>query len=234
MVTERGRKRLPPYVSYRTFRNFVDGLQEGIPARIDRSYWGDKWSGSTGTQLVGALRFLRLIDSNGIPTSQLKQLVPAKGAQRAEILKQIGSEAYGFLLQSSFEPETATYGQLEEAFHDAYQQLTSDVARKCTKFFIGLARDAGISLSPFIIKRSKTKVASTKTKRIAQKVRARTNGNSTIPQNVEEIPGQISWNKMLLIKFPTFEPTWPDEVKLKWFEAFSELLRRSFSIVSEK
>jgi len=40
MVAEKGKKSLPPYVSYRTFRNFIDGLQTGMPSRIDRSYWG--------------------------------------------------------------------------------------------------------------------------------------------------------------------------------------------------
>ncbi len=30
------------------------------------------------------------------------------------------------------------------------------------------------------------------------------------------------------LKFPTFDPTWYDEVKLKWFEAFDKLLNRKF------
>ena len=82
MVTERGRKRLPPYISYRTFHNFVERLQQQLPARIDRSYWGDMLSGSTGTQLMAALRFLDLIDENGRPTDRLKPLV--NGQRRSE------------------------------------------------------------------------------------------------------------------------------------------------------
>ncbi len=224
MVSETNQKRLPPYVSYRTFQNFIDGLQQGVPSRIDRSYWGERWSGSTGTQLMAALRFLWLTDVNGIPTSQLKQLASAKSEQKAQILKQISSQAFGFLLQGSFDLQSATYAQLEEAFHNQYQ-LTSDVARKCVKFFIGLVSDAGIPLSSFILKRSKTIHADTRTKRTY----ARTKKNITIPQNIDEIPAQISWDKMLLTKFPTFDPTWPDEIKLKWFEAYDELLKRSRS-----
>jgi len=34
---------------------------------------------------------------------------------------------------------------------------------------------------------------------------------------------------MLLTKFPTFDPTWSDEVKLKWFEAFDRLLKEGQS-----
>ena len=74
MIDDKGKRTLPPYVSYRTFRNFIDGLQMGIPARIDRSYWGDRYSGSSGTQLMTALRFLGLIDSHGTPTTRLRQL----------------------------------------------------------------------------------------------------------------------------------------------------------------
>jgi len=57
-VNDTTRKRLPPYISYRTFRNFVDSLQVGgIPARVDRSYWGDRLSGTTGTQLMSRYAF---------------------------------------------------------------------------------------------------------------------------------------------------------------------------------
>jgi hypothetical protein len=223
MVAEKSRKRLPPYVSYRTFRNFIDGLQQGIPARIDRSYWGDRLSGSTGIQLLAALRFLGLVDANGIPTDRLKQLVSAKGDKRAELLREVTSEAFSFLLLSSFDLQTATYAQLQEVFHYTFQ-LTGDVSRKCIKFFIALASDAAIPLSPFITKHFR--LAPTGTKTVIKRTSVRTNRNLIVPHQLEEIPGQTSWDKMLLAKFPTFDLTWSDEVKLKWFEAFDELLRR--------
>lgn len=225
MVGERSRKRLPPYVSYRTFRHFVEELEQGMPARIDRSYWGDRLSGSTGAQAVSALQFLGLVDSVGIPTSRLKQLVSAKGAQRAEVLKDVSREKFAFLLQSSFDPATATYAQLEEAFRDEYQ-VTGDVARKCTKFFISLAQDAGVPVSSFIIKKSGTARSGAGTKRIIKKFPTRTNRNGLVPQSTEEVPGHMSLDKMLLAKFPAFDPNWPDEVKMKWFQAFDELLKR--------
>ena len=155
MTEDRGRKSLPPYVSYRTFRNFIDALQLGIPSRIDRSYWGERYSGSSGTQLMTALRFLGLIDSNGMPTTRLRQLVSAKGIQRSDILKQIAYNAYDFISAKLLDPQLATYAQLEEAFYNTYQ-VTGDVGRKCIKFFISLEGDAGIALSPFILKRSRT------------------------------------------------------------------------------
>jgi len=233
MVNNRVRKSLPPYVSYRTFRNFVDGLQLGIPARIDRSYWGDRYSGSTGTQLMTALRFLGLIDSNGMPMTRLRQLVSAKGAQRPEILKQIAYTSFDFLSARILDPQVATYAQLEEAFYNTYQ-VTGDVARKCIKFFVSLESDAGVPLSTFIMKKSKTIRADSVRKRATKKMGAGTNRNAAIPLAADPIPAQIAWYEMVLAKFPTFDPTWSEDVKLKWFEAFDALLKRGLVSGTEK
>jgi hypothetical protein len=225
MVNDRGKKSLPPYVSYRTFRNFIDGLQMGMPARIDRSYWGERLSGSTGTQLMTALRFLGLIDNSGMPTTRLRQLVSSRGQQRSEILKQIAHGAFDFLSERSLDPQIATYSQLEEAFYDKYQ-VTGDVARKCIKFLISLESDAGVSLSPFITKRSKTARASGGKKGTVKKTVPGTNRHGMLPQANDLVSAQTAWYEMVLAKFPTFDPAWSDEVKLKWFDAFDSLLKR--------
>ena len=228
MITERDRKSLPPYVSYRTFRNFIDGLQMGMPSRIDRSYWGERLSGSNGTQLMTALRFLGLIDSDGIPQTRLRQLVSARGTQRSEILKQIAYTTFSFLAERSLDPQAATYSQLEEAFYNTYQ-VTGDVARKCIKFFVSLESDAGIILSPFIMKKSRTLRADSVRKKILKKPSAGTIQNSVTSPVTDSIPTQMTWYEMVLAKFPTFDPAWSDEVKLKWFEAFDALLKKSSS-----
>ncbi|MDP2932421.1 MAG: DUF5343 domain-containing protein [Chloroflexota bacterium] len=225
MIDDKSRKRLPPYVSYRTFRNFIDGLQEVTPARIDRSYWGDRLSGSTGTQLMAALRFLGLVDANGIPTARLKGLAAARGEHRNELLREMTTEAFGFLTLSSFDMQTATSAQLQEVFHYTFQ-LTGDVGRKCIKFFVALASDAGMPLSPFITKRFRISHGNTGTKTATRRSTARTSRSAVVPQSMEEVPLRKSWDEMLITKFPTFDPTWSDEVKLKWFEAFDELLKR--------
>jgi hypothetical protein len=227
MAQNKGRKRLPPYISYRTFQNFIEGLQQGIPARIDRSYWSDRLSGSTGIQLMSALRFLGLIDVSGTPTSRLRSLASAKGGQRTEILRQLTTEAFGFLLQGSFDLQSSTYAQLQEAFHNTFE-LTDSVNRKCVKFFVEIATAAGMPLSPFIAKRLRSVRSSTGTKPLIRKRGTKTKWNLVVPQDVGEIPTEMSWSKILLTKFPTFDPTWTDEVKLKWFEAFDKLLERDF------
>jgi hypothetical protein len=227
LVTDRNKKRSPPYVSYRSFLTLLEELQRGLPARIDRSYWGDKFSGSTGTQLMSALRFLNLIDSNAVPTSQLKELVGARGPVRSEILKKISQESFTFLMSNTFESEKATYGQLVEVFNDVYQ-VDKDVCRKCIKFFSEMANDAGLLLSPFITKKSKISRTTPNVEKIPKRNGIRTNQNPVVPKSMESIPHPMSWKELLLTKFPSFDPTWPNDVQIKWFEAFDELLKRGF------
>ena len=233
-MTNANSKTLPPYVSYRTFWNFLDGLQAAVPARIDRSYWGEKFSGSTGGQLIGTLKYLKMIDGNGVPTLRLKQIVLNKGIQRSNLLKQLTQEAYPFFL-TELDPANATYAQMEEKLKEHFQ-IAADVGRKCIKFYIGLAQDGGISLSPFVTRKSKaihTTIPSRKTRRNPP----RTNDSPSDPPSDPPPPSNEqlafppsppvqSLGQMLMSKFPDFDPTWTDEVKLRWFQAFDELIQK--------
>jgi hypothetical protein len=136
-------------------------------------------------------------------------------------------------MSNSFEPEKATYAQLEEVFNEIYQ-VDRDVARKCIKFFIELSNDSGIPLSPFITKKSKNSRSSQIQEKIPKRNGTRTNQNVIVPQTLELIPHQQSWKELLLTKFPSFDPTWPNDVQVKWFEAFDELLKRGFISATDK
>lgn len=208
----------------------MDGLKAAIPARIDRSYWGEKLSGSTGGQLIAALKYLKLIDAHNTPTLRLRQIVFAKGPQRSDLLQQLTQEAYPFFL-NDLDPASATYAQLEEKLRENFQ-ITSDVSRKCIKFFIGISEESGIILSPFITRKSKTarnttqrKVKKTSTLPIASEASHQdnqpSNSQSSIPNSSTDM------NQNLLAKFPSFDPAWSDEVKLRWFKAFEELVQRT-------
>ena len=96
-----------------------------------------------------------------------------------------------------------------------------------------MVSDAGMPLSPFITKKTRATHTSSGIKVIAKKTSIRTKRNSIIPQILEEMPNNSSWNKMLLAKFPNFDPAWNDELKTKWFSAFDELLKRGFSGVEK-
>ena len=222
ITNDKARKRLPPYISYRTFHNFLEELQQGVPSRIDRSYWGERMSGSTGTQLVTALRFLGLIDGNEAPTDRLRKLAMLKGNSKTEYLRQITTDSFGFL--SGVDLQQATYAQLEEAFRNAFQ-LTGDVSRKCIKFYVAIATDAGFSLSKFITKRLRSPRSGIGIKGVTRRKNIRTEQSLRIPHDGDIIPDSTPWDKMLLTKFPAFDPGWNDEVKLNWFKAFDVLLK---------
>jgi len=176
-----------------------------------------------------ALRFLGLVDNEGLPTVRLRQLASSRGTQRSEVLKQVSNSAFDFLADKSIDPQVATYAQLEEAFHDNYS-VAGDVARKCIKFFISLQSDAGVSLSSFILKKSRAPRTTAGGKRKSSiRTDARTNRNDVVPQANGLFSGQNNWYEMVLAKFPTFDPTWPDDVKLKWFESFKQLLSKEAS-----
>ena len=218
MVKAKDKKSVLPYVSYKTFRNFIERLEREMPARIDRSYWGDIFSGSVGTQLMSAIRFLDLVDDSDHPTEKLKQLVRARGDSKKLLLRNITQESFAFVIQSNLDLKNATYAQLQENFRGNFQ-LTDEVCRKCLKFFISIANDSGIELSPFITKKVRlTSSGRNSSRRMAsEKVEpaSSSDGNEA---------GQ--WERMLLEKFPSFDPSWSDEVKLSWFKAFDELMKR--------
>jgi hypothetical protein len=224
MTTEEGRKNSPPYVSYKTFGNFLHTLEPQVPNRIDRSIWGELFSGSTGTQLMSAMRFLNLIDAKSIPTARLKLLVPATGEHRAALQRQVVEESYAFVLKGNVDVQNATYAQMEELFQNTYH-MKGDVCRKCIKFFVEFSKDAGIPLSPQITKKRKMPKINSGTKNAKKNVGTRTNENIVVPNKPIVVPELLPWHQMLADKFPHFDPAWSDEIKMKWFDAFFELFK---------
>jgi len=224
MTIEEGRKHLPPYVSYKTFNNFLSRLQQHLPTRIDRSYWGDMFSGSSGAQLMAAMRFLNLVDANTRPTPHLKLLVLATGDHKTLLLKQVATEAYDFVLKGPLDSQNATYAELEEIFQNTFR-MKGDVSRKCIKFFTELAHDSGIPVSPSFAKKYKVPRSNLGTKNAAKKFGTRTNQNFSVPLLDNKIIELDPWHKMLLEKFPAFDPTWNDDIKMNWFNALGQMIK---------
>ena len=140
----------PPYTSYRTFKTFIQDLDEhGVPSRIDRSVL-TRFSGVVGAQLMHALRFLGLIEDDGRPTQRLKDLVSAHGAGRwpekfLELLRQEYAPMFAIDL------ETATPSHFNEAFRKAFPAADA-VVQKCVTFFLYAANDAGVQISARVLK----------------------------------------------------------------------------------
>ncbi|MCW5603927.1 MAG: DUF5343 domain-containing protein [Burkholderiales bacterium] len=140
---------LPAYISYSYFINFINGLREsGIPSQIDKSLMRTA-SGSQQSSMLVSLRFLRLIDENGKPSSLMKQLVEAADDARPAVLKLMLEEAYGFLFSAEdFSLENASGQQVIDAFKQ--QEATGSTISKAIAFFLSAANDAGVKVSPHV------------------------------------------------------------------------------------
>ena len=140
----------PPYTSYRTFKTFIEDLQEhGVPSHVDRSVL-TRFSGVVGTQLMHALRFLGLIEDDGRPTPRLSELVSAHGAGHWPTrLLELLREEYAPMF--AIDLETATPSHFNEAFRKAFPAADA-VVQKCVTFFLYAANDAGVKISGRVLK----------------------------------------------------------------------------------
>lgn len=151
----------PPYIAFKTFLNLVTRLEEAIPRRIDRSYWGQHYGGSVGTLLMAGLRFLGLVEGlTNIPTPTLKRLVEEK-TSRKQLLKEVLMERYAPVFKHVGDISTATSGLLNEAFKDEYK-LRDETLRKAISFFVHAAQYAEIPVSKHITERTRTRTTSTR------------------------------------------------------------------------
>jgi hypothetical protein len=151
-------ERLPPYVSYSTWTKLMNGLVNFLPDVIDSSVYSQlRFSGSDTKKLRTALRYLNLIDETGVPSGRLHELVRAyrgEGESEAIVLLQIMREAYPFLSDDSLNLRTATWKQLTDRFSTI--GATANLQRQCVSFFLHMAAEAGMEISPHLSSRSKS------------------------------------------------------------------------------
>lgn len=209
------RANVPPYVAHKTFINFLNGMRQGIPSRIDRSIM-KSFSGAVQGQLIATLGYFDLVDFEGTPTESLSLLVNAEGADRQRLLAKLVAQAYRFVFGSPLDLERATRKQIEEMF--AAQHIGGETLRKALGLFLALAKDAGLKLSPHITRRPSK---SSSSKRRLQTLGAK---GPILDLNPCKNDLDASRSNLLLLKFPTFDPNWSDELKLRWFNSFERLI----------
>lgn len=213
------KKRIPPYLPYRTLLTFLERMKIGLPAKVDRSLM-QSMSGTAQSQLLATLEYLRLIDSQGNVSDRMQQLVNSEGVDRQKVLSDILKSAYDFLFDDEdFDLERATSNQFEERFTQV--GASGNTTRKCISFFTGAAKDAHIKISPHIKKKRGPRPGGVKRKQKApisrQKSNLSDNGSGAAQQSA-------ALEKLLLEKFPNFDPNWSEDVQAKWFEGFNKLM----------
>jgi hypothetical protein len=169
------------------------------------------------------LRYLGLISEKGLPAETLTKYVTSEGPERQKVLREIVSRGYSFLLTNQhMDLMRATTRQIEEEFIKI--GAGGQTVRKCIAFFMGICKEAEIPLSPHL----KPFQGSSRVVRMRRTLPANnaSEGEYESSEVSQSSDGNMSWAQLLLSKFPSFDPSWPDDVKSKWFEAFDKLMKQ--------
>lgn len=239
MATEDSHSKLPPYVSFKSFTKLIEGLRAFTPSQLDRSYLlnAAKFNGSTATAVLTACRFLKLVDGLK-PAETLTTWLKQNDPESKKTFEKILRATYAPIFELDL--ETATDQMLRDAFRRAYG-ADGEVGAKCIVFFIHAAQQADIKLSTLITQRAKM-AASTAARARGKKRGARmeTDENGvTAPSPAPEVaappsndPAQMEWAKfrVLVDKFPRFDPTWPDDLKARWFTAYEVFMKTNLGV----
>lgn len=245
----------PPYVTYATWARVLQDVSQRKPTRMDGSYYRELGlSDSTGVTVKAALSFLGLVEGDIIPTENLLELASSEGDDRKRLIRQILDEAYAPIV-GDVDLEHATMGHLLDAFKRSGAE--GNVGHKCVTFFLALAKDAGMTLSPSLL--TKSRVGTPQRRETGPAGSSR--GTSSAPRSrsprqsvgvstshlASKLPAfDPGWPKevreewlahhrtlqttmVLMEKFPSLNADWSDEVKVKWFDCWKELLNQNLA-----
>ncbi len=205
MATQSEKRPSPPYVSYSSFKSFISGLGEStVPSRVDKTVMSN-YSGSTQYALLPALQWCGLIEKDGTPSELLHNLANAKDDDFGKLLKPMAEEKYDFLFNKNVKLETASSGQVIEAFKA--QDITGTTVTRCMSFFLALAKDAGITVSshvkPPIVPRKKATQKNNKNQQGDTAEEAKNKHNPPPPKDMVRIPVPLKDMDDGEILFPT-------------------------------
>jgi hypothetical protein len=223
----------PPYVAYKTLKNFLEKFTQGVPGRIDRGLMSSM-SGAAQSQVTTAMRYLGFISDAGIPTDVMKIYVAGQEEKRKETLRDVLAKSYPFVFgeEAEFDFSLATGQQLREEF-EAKTSATGETVARCIGFLKDAAEDAGIVLSPYITQK-KARSASPKKRVVAPRKDERKDSDRGKGKDhpapppaseVSPIPAQASmllWG--LFQRMPTPGTPWAHDDRKRWLDTFNNVL----------
>ncbi|HEX3142887.1 MAG TPA: hypothetical protein VHQ64_02885 [Pyrinomonadaceae bacterium] len=167
-------------------------------------------SGSTQKLLLGAFRYLGLVNHKDFPTDELKALIGAEGTDRRSIWRRIVVKAYPAFFNSKF-LETATFDEVAEIF--SKEVSSKNTIRKCVTFLCYAAKDAGFKVSPNVKPYAGMRSSTAQISHARDGKPRRSSAKGRVDSKSEHTSSSF---KLLLDKFPSFDPTWPPEVINNW------------------
>lgn len=193
MANDTLEKRIPaPYISWKTFISFITSIHGKVPAQIDPSILRNM-SGTARSQLLSALKFLELVDTDGITMDSLKKLADVhNGEQWKPTLAQFLRHAYAKVI-GDLNLESATPAMLRERFRNngGVDGGTVDLA---LRFYLSGLKEAEIKFSDHLVVRQRAPKGTGTRKRGTPKG-ASADGNNeneiVVPKGTFEIPFSV-------------------------------------------
>ncbi len=223
-MVEKAKNHTAPYASWTSFLNFINKLQEsGVPARIDPSVFGNA-SGSISYSIIAALKSLKLIMDDGIPTPEFSAFVNSTEDQRKAMMEAILKTGYPSLWNGGIDLATATAGQFDEHLRSTYDVKGSTVD-KAAAFFLSAAQFADIKLSAHLKQRKPTASSPSSRKSIKQRKRTDNGGEVELPAREPPRAAQEKPLQYQLIDLMT-EPDFPEDKKGPIWELVQYLAER--------
>lgn len=219
---------VPPYLPWKTFENYIDGLKafgDHLPNVIDRDSMRNL-SGAMQSWLLSGLRALNMIDEHGTPRPRLQQIVQASPDDRKAMYRQVIEAEYPFLREINL--KDATPKQIEAAFEST--GATGDTVRKCMVFFIGLAKAADVPLSPLI---SKVRRRAARTNGAAKAVAAKAVVQEQPPADKASLPLASIGQQMKTIELQKSGGTLTLSGSINIFELVEEERELVFSLIDK-
>lgn len=136
---------LPPYLPFATFQAAIQNLRtHGLPDKLDKTAW-DSRSGGEQKMIIGAFRFLSLIDTGDNVQTILHRLVDTQENSDDEkiLIQTLLQTAYPSVFRINL--KTASMGAVEGAI--GALGVSGTTRDRAVRFFIKASQHCGIELS---------------------------------------------------------------------------------------
>lgn len=221
LMARRKQQLSPPYAPWAEMRETLEKLRGVRPSRVDIAFLQTYGIAPRNERtVINALKYLEIIDSEGVPTDRLMQL---QGGEYVENLGRIVKQAYTNLFER-INLKDATL----ETIHNYFltQGAAPSVAAKCGRFFIGICKEAGIEISLALATtqsggRRRLLPAAVKSQEQRKRRRPRSRA-----EREDAVSALLEAKLRLFEKLPKFDASWKPETIELVFKEFHRLADR--------
>jgi hypothetical protein len=147
------KKQVAPYISWKTFIAFIASIHGKVPAQVDASILRSM-SGTARSQLISALKFLDLIDTDGITQDSLKKLADSYNSEqwKPDLAQFIGNSYRR--VTGDLNMDTATPAMLRDRFRNN-GGVDGGTVESAMRFYLTALKEAGVQFSDHLVVRQR-------------------------------------------------------------------------------